>query len=206
MMKLSTRLARPVRSFCTAASDRVAVNRGSDGVVTVTLSRPEKLNALDLPMFRAIQQAARDLIADSTGVRAVVLSGDGRGFCAGLDVKNVMHPLKAKQNMETLLERPEGERSNLAQDVGYLWRRVPVPVIAAVHGVCLGGGLQIALGADMRIAHPSTKMSIMEAKWGVRARPRSTIDHSARARAAAICSCVDGSRSGLPPRSLSVGS
>ena len=167
VIKRSRLLPRQLRSLSTAASDRVAVHRGSDGVVTVTLSRPDKLNALDLPMFHAIQDAARGLIADSAGVKAVVLSGEGRGFCAGLDVRSVMHPMTAKQNMETLLQRPEGEIGNLAQDVGYLWRRVPAPVIAAVHGVCLGGGLQIALGADMRVAHPSTKMSVMEAKWGL---------------------------------------
>ena len=108
------------------------------------------MNALSLPMFRSIQAAARELIDDKT-VRAVVLHGEGRAFCAGLDVKSVMgSPLSVKANIDELLRRPDGEVSNLAQDVGYLWRRIPVPVIAAIHGVCLGGGLQIALGADMR--------------------------------------------------------
>lgn len=72
-----------------------------------------------------------------------------------------------RANMEELLHRPEGEVSNLAQDVGYLWRRIPAPVIAATHGVCLGGGLQIALGADLRVSSPTCKFSVMEAKWGL---------------------------------------
>ena len=116
----------------------------------------------------AYADAAKALIADSSNVKAVVVSGEGRAFCAGLDIKSLMaEPLKAKANMEALLERPEGEVSNLAQDVGYLWRRIPCPVITAIHGVCFGGGLQIALGADIRIAHPQTKLSVMEAKWGL---------------------------------------
>ena len=154
------------RRLCsTAASGRVSMTRTPDGVVKVALSRPDKMNALDMPMFRDVQAAARQLIADPSGVRAVVVHGEGRAFCAGLDVKSVM--MGGRANMEELLHRPEGQISNLAQDVGYLWRRVPAPVIAAVHGVCLGGGFQIALGADMRIATPTCKFSVMEAKWGL---------------------------------------
>ena len=74
------------------------------------------------------------------GVKAVVVHGDGRAFCSGLDVASVMHPMSAAKNMDALLHRPSGELSNLAQDVGYLWRRVPAPVIAVTHGVCFGGG------------------------------------------------------------------
>jgi len=134
--------------------------------VQVTLQRGKKMNALDMDMFRGIQAVARDLIGDKT-VKCIVLHGEGRAFCAGLDVKSVCSPMEAKANMEALLHRPEGEISNLAQDVGYLWRRVPAPVIASVHGVCLGGGLQIALGCDMRVASPESKLSVMEAKWGI---------------------------------------
>ena len=147
-------------------STRVAVNRASDGVVTVSLSRPDKLNALDMQMFRDIQSTARSLISES-GVRAVVLHGEGRAFCAGLDVKSVMNPMHAQKNNEELLHRPEGELANLAQDVGYLWRRIPAPVIAATQGVCLGGGFQIALGADMRVSTADCKFSVMESKWGL---------------------------------------
>ena len=146
-----------------------------NGVVVVTLNRSKKLNALDIDMFKAIQATARELIADSKGVKAVVVHGDGRAFCAGLDVRSVMHPLSATSNMEELLRRPEGECGNLAQDVGYLWRRVPAPVIAVTHGVCFGGGLQIALGADMRISSPDCKFSVMEAKWCARAAARAKL-------------------------------
>ena len=125
------------------------------------------MNALDMDMFRSIRDAAQSLISDSSGVKAVVLSGEGRAFCAGLDVRSVAHPLSASKNMEELLHRPEGETANLAQAVGYLWRKIPAPVIAATHGVCLGGGLQIALGADIRVASPTCKLSVMEAKWGL---------------------------------------
>jgi len=173
-LRLAARVATPASragSFrllsSNASSERVRVTKGADGVVEVVLSRPEKLNALDIDMFRSIQATADSLIADSSGVRAVVIHGEGRGFCAGLDVKSVMHPLSMTANMEELLHRPEGRVGNLAQDVGYLWRRVPAPVIAVTHGMCLGGGLQIALGADMRISSASCKFSVMEAKWGI---------------------------------------
>mmetsp|Transcript_36309 Transcript_36309/g.60139 ORF Transcript_36309/g.60139 Transcript_36309/m.60139 type:complete len:321 (+) Transcript_36309:23-985(+) len=161
------RLARSFRRLLgTAASNQVVSMVRSDGIAQVTLKRPDKLNALNMPMFRAIQAAARELIEDKD-VRAVVLHGEGRAFCAGLDLKSVMHPLEASENMKELLLRPEGEISNLAQDVGYLWRRVPVPVIAVTQGVCFGGGMQIALGADMRVTSPTCRFSIMEAKWGL---------------------------------------
>ena len=167
MLRAVSRYSREARRLSTAAeAARVQVTRHPDGVVQVMLSRASKMNALDMPMFRAIQQTARSLIGDKS-VRAVVVHGEGRAFCAGLDVKSVCAPLSAKSNMAELLHRPEGEASNLAQSVGYLWRRIPAPVIAATHGVCLGGGFQIAMGADMRIASPRCKFSIMEAKWGI---------------------------------------
>merc|ERR1711903_229882 len=78
-----------------------------------------------------------------------------------------MHPLRAKANCAELLERADGEAANLAQAVSYLWRGVPYPVVAAVHGACFGGGLQIALGADVRVAAEDAKLSVMEAKWGL---------------------------------------
>jgi len=154
------------RALSTASSARVKVVEHGDGVHQITLRRADKLNALDMDMFRSLAATAKALAADPS-VRAVVIHGEGRAFCAGLDVRSVCSPLSAKANMAELLDRPEGAISNLAQDVGYLWRRIPAPVIVAAHGVCLGGGLQIALGADMRIAHPATKFSVMEAKWGL---------------------------------------
>ena len=156
----------PVGRRALSSGARVQQSKGPNGVVTVRLCRPDKLNSLDMHMFRAIASCARSLAADRS-VRAVVLHGEGRAFCAGLDVKNVNNPMHARANLAELLDRPEGAISNLAQDVSYLWRRVPAPVIVATHGVCIGGGFQIALGADMRISTPNCKFSIMEAKWGL---------------------------------------
>lgn len=159
------------RLFSTAASssnsDRVETTiDAKTGIAKVTLARPNKLNALDMDMFYAVRQAALDL-KDNRSVRAVILSGQGRAFCTGLDFKNVMMSSKAKKNMEELLYRPPDSLSNLAQDVCYLWRKLPVPVVCVLQGMCFGGGLQIALGADFRFATPDCKLSIMEAKWGL---------------------------------------
>ena len=160
-------VARGARPFSSSSSPpRVTIERRPDRVAVVTLDRPAKLNALDMPMFRAVRDAALEVRADA-GLRAVVVRGAGRGFCAGLDVKSVMAPLDAKRNTEELLARPDGEVANLAQAVSYLWRTVPCPVVAAVHGICIGGGFQIALGADVRYAAPGTTFSVMEAKWGL---------------------------------------
>jgi len=154
-------------SSSAAEEPRVLLTRdAATGVATVTLNRGGKLNALDLPMFRQLAATARELISDKS-VRAVVVCGAGRGFCAGIDAKSVAHPLRARENAAELLHRPEGAVSNLAQDVAFLWRKVPAPVIAVTHGVCFGGGLQIALGADMRVTSPTCRFSVMEAKWGI---------------------------------------
>jgi len=154
------------RPLATAAEPSVLVEKREPGIAVVTLNRPKKLNALDMPTFRGIRDAALALRADAD-VRCVVLRGAGRAFSAGLDVRSVMSPGSATANAEELLARPEGEPANLAQAVGYLWRSVPCPVIAAVHGVCLGGGFHVALGADVRIVSEDARFSIMEAKWGL---------------------------------------
>lgn len=142
--------------------DRVSIEI-KDEIAFVTLSRSDKLNALDMPMFEAITLAAKKLKKDKS-IRAVILSGDGKAFCSGLDVKsmfkNPLAPLK-------LLVKPGTKISNLAQDVSYLWRDVPVPVIAVTHGKCWGGGFQIALGADFRYSTPDCEFSIMESRWGL---------------------------------------
>jgi len=128
------------------------------------------MNSLDLEMFEAIAKKAADLKQDKS-IRAVIISGNGPAFCTGLDVKSMAGSFS--KNLDRLLERPSGYNSdgdgigNLAQDVGYLWRELPVPVICAMHGFCFGGGLQIALGADFRFSTPDCKISIMEAKWGL---------------------------------------
>ncbi len=133
------------------------------GIATVTLNRPDKYNGLDMPMFEAITRVARQLKKDRS-VRAIILKGAGEAFCSGLDVGKVS---KNPVNFLKLLVKPGRKISNLAQDVGYLWRDVPAPVIAVTHGYCFGGGFQIALGADFRFATPDCEFSIMESKWGL---------------------------------------
>jgi enoyl-CoA hydratase/carnithine racemase len=154
------------------AGDRVETTIDTaTGIAHVVLNRPEKLNALDLSMFEAISDTAKKLQNDRS-IRAVILSGKGRAFCTGLDIQSAIPDFKStisgdKSWSQRLLERPEGEAANLAQDVGYRWRELDVPVIASLHGMCFGGGMQIALGADFRFATPDCKLSIMEAKWGL---------------------------------------
>ena len=134
-----------------------------DHVAVVTLSRANKHNALDVPMIEGIIAAATR-VAEEPGVRAVVLHGDGPSFCSGLDVIGVM---AGQSGLEGVLDPLRGEVPNWFQRAAYDWIRVPVPVIAAVHGNCLGGGLQIALAADIRIASPDARLSVMEIKWGL---------------------------------------
>jgi len=142
----------------------------SNGIAHVKLNRPDKLNALDLAMFEALAETAEQVAKDKS-IRAVILSGEGRAFCTGLDVKAIAKGGSPIQTAKKLLAQRYVDDdqciSNLAQDVGYLWRQVPSPVIAAIHGMCYGGGVQIALGADMRYCTPDCKLSIMEAKWGL---------------------------------------
>jgi enoyl-CoA hydratase/carnithine racemase len=134
-----------------------------NGLARVQLNRPDKHNALDLPMFQALTRAQRQL-AGIRGLRAVVLSGAGVDFCTGLDVKAAMHD---RRGMLRLLWKWLPWQANLAQRAGIGWRRLAAPVIAAIHGRCWGGGLQIALGADFRIAAPDASLSVMESKWGL---------------------------------------
>ena len=133
----------------------------SDGVADVRLNRPDKMNALDQAMFSGIADAIAEL-ETTPGLRAVVLSGNGRAFCAGLD----MGSMAGGGSGNRLDERSHG-LANLPQHVAWGWRTLPVPVIAAAHGVALGGGFQILSGADIRIVHPATRMAVMELKWGL---------------------------------------
>jgi enoyl-CoA hydratase/carnithine racemase len=132
-------------------------------VATVTLTRPDKHNALDVAMFDQIIAAA-DGLAEAAGVRAVVLHGDGPSFCSGLDVVSIM---AAGNGLDGLVQRVTGEVPNWFQRAAHAWLELPMPVIAAIHGTCFGGGLQIALGADIRIAAPGARLSVMEVKWGL---------------------------------------
>jgi enoyl-CoA hydratase/carnithine racemase len=145
-----------------SAETRVRVEV-ADHVAVVTLTRPDKHNALDVAMFEQIIGAADGLSSES-GVRAVVLHGAGPSFCSGLDVVSIM---AAGNGLDGLVKRVRGEVPNWFQRAAYAWLELPMPVIAAVHGTCFGGGLQIALGADLRIAAPATRLSVMEVKWGL---------------------------------------
>jgi len=172
-------------------SDRVTVQI-TDGVADVRLNRPDKLNALDGDMFVALVDVSSRLARDAS-VRAVVLSGEGRAFSAGLDFSGFMAMAGGRGTVDSggpadadtagadtgagasgqaggdlgAIGRTDGRITHLAQQAAHGWSEVPVPVIAAVQGHCLGGGLQIALGADIRIVHPDAKLSVLEIRWGL---------------------------------------
>ncbi|MBV8997802.1 MAG: crotonase/enoyl-CoA hydratase family protein [Solirubrobacterales bacterium] len=145
-----------------AVGERVVIEI-ADHVAVVTLARPEKHNALDIAMFEAIAAAAERLAAEP-GVRAVVLHGEGPSFCSGLDVAGVMANQPGSDDLMVPLREAV---PNWFQRPVYGWIELPVPVIAAIHGYCLGGGLQIALAADLRFATPDARLSVLEVKWGL---------------------------------------
>ncbi len=134
-----------------------------DGIAHVRLDRPDKLNALTLDMLDDLVATARTLRRDRH-LRAVVVAGEGDAFCAGLDFGTV---LKEPVRIATAFVPRPWRGTNTFQEACWAWRRLPVPVIAAVHGHCLGGGLQIALAADFRIATPDSRWSVLEGKWGI---------------------------------------
>lgn len=141
-----------------------------DGVADVRLNREQKYNALSPEMFTAIIEAGESL-ALAKDVRAVVLSGNGKGFCAGLDMASFAAMAdqdtgEERDPTQTLLSR-DNRPESFAQRPAMVWKQLPMPVIAALHGVVFGGGAQVALGADIRIAAPDLQMSIMEIKWGL---------------------------------------
>jgi enoyl-CoA hydratase/carnithine racemase len=149
-----------------STSERVKIDVAA-GVAEITLNRPDKLNALDPAMFEAII-AAGEKLSHMPGLRAVVLSGAGKGFCAGLDM-GTFAAIAAGGGGPTpadLAKRTHGIANDF-QQAAYVWRALSVPVIVAIHGVALGGGFQIALGADIRYVAPDARLSIMEIKWGL---------------------------------------
>jgi enoyl-CoA hydratase/carnithine racemase len=145
------------------SEDRVRVTIDPDGVATVTMVRSGKHNALDQAMFEGLIAAAEQVAANPS-IRAVVLHGEGKSFCSGLDIASFM---SGQGGTGVLLVRDDDRLANVAQRVAYDWSLVPAPVIAAIHGNCFGGGLQIALGADIRIAAPDAKLCVLEIKWGL---------------------------------------
>jgi enoyl-CoA hydratase/carnithine racemase len=154
-------------------SDRVSILM-DNGIADVRLNRPDKLNALDQAMFHGIVEAGEGLKADPS-VRVVVLSGEGRGFCAGLDFGSFQAmaggdasgPGAPRDASLGAIGDTDGRITHLGQQAAWVWQELGVPVIAALHGAALGGGLQIALGADIRIVAPDAKLSVLEARWGL---------------------------------------
>lgn len=168
-------------------SDRVTMSI-AHGIADVQMSRPDKRNALDAAMFTALAEAGESLKSEP-GVRVVVLSGQGPSFCAGLDFGSFRQMASGARDGSTRdhgddnVGDREGETASttdgdpsrltpgavthLGQQIAWVWQELAVPVIAAVHGHAFGGGLQIALGADIRIVHPDAKMSVREVHWGL---------------------------------------
>jgi enoyl-CoA hydratase/carnithine racemase len=156
-------------------NDRVTVAISGD-IADVRLDRPEKRNALDPAMFDAISKAGRDLVTNRE-IRAVVLSGNGNSFCAGLDFGSFQSMADSEKNDggsggntssgENAGVMQPGAITHLAQQICWVWQEVPVPVVAALQGHALGGGMQLALGADIRVAHGETQFAMREVHWGL---------------------------------------
>ena len=142
--------------------DRVSITLEGH-VAHVRLERPDKLNALDDDMFEAVVEAGQHVFG-MQGVRCVLLSGAGRTFCAGLDLSSMA---RTDRHTEASLTSRTHGNANRPQQAAMVWRKLPMPVVAAIHGVCFGGGLQIASGADIRVVAPDERLAIMETKWGL---------------------------------------
>lgn len=151
-------------------AERVKWEIDAEGVADVRLDRPEKLNALDPAMFEALL-ACGEALGRERSLRAAVLSGEGRGFCAGLDFASFAAMAGGASGAPESPGRSFFARShgpaNFAQRAAWVWTELPVPVIAAVHGVAYGGGLQIALAADLRYVAPDARLSVREIQWGL---------------------------------------
>ena len=157
--------------------DRVTISV-IDGIADVKMNRADKRNALDNAMFTSLS-AAGEYLKTRDELRVAVLSGDGASFCAGLDFSSFAQMAEAGAQANAADDKADkktdmnagamvdGRITHMAQQVCWVWQEVPVPVIAAVHGHALGGGMQIALGCDMRIVHPDTQLSVREVHWGL---------------------------------------
>jgi enoyl-CoA hydratase/carnithine racemase len=148
-------------------SERVTISL-ADGIADVRFNRADKRNALDGEQFAAIE-AAGEQLKRTPGLRVVVLSGEGESFCAGLDFSmfSGMAGDGERRSSGDPGDLPDGRITHRGQQICWVWQELPVPVIAAVHGHALGGGFQIAMGADIRIAHPDTMWSVREVHWGL---------------------------------------
>ncbi len=143
----------------------------SEHIARVTLARPAKMNSLDPAMFEAILQVGEELRADQS-IRVVVLDAEGDNFCSGLDKASIAGLMSPGETPDgaiplTKLETRTHGIANGPQYAAWMWRELPMPVIAAVQGITFGGGLQIALGCDMRYASAESQFSILEMKWGI---------------------------------------
>ena len=134
-------------------------------IAHVRLTRADKMNAVDQDMITAIIAAGEEVMASDA--RAVVVSGEGRAFCAGIDITGLAKMVGVDPKGQLMPRTHGNETTNQWQEVAMIWQRVPVPVIAALHGAVYGAGCQLALGADIRIASPDMKMAVMEMKWGI---------------------------------------
>ncbi len=186
--------------------DRVTLTM-QNGVAEVRLNRADKRNALDNAMFASLA-AVGEHLKTLAGLRVVVISGEGASFCAGLDFSSfeVMAAGESGSGKMNAGAMAEGRITHLAQQICWVWQEVPVPVIAAMHGHALGGGMQIALGADIRIAHPQTQLSVRELHWGITPDMTATLTLSRLVRpdiakelvfTAKIISAADGHGMGL---------
>ncbi|WP_299742503.1 crotonase/enoyl-CoA hydratase family protein [uncultured Tateyamaria sp.] len=145
-------------------SDRVSVTY-ENHIAHVRLTRADKMNAVDQAMIDGIIAAGNEVAASNA--RVCVISGEGKGFCAGIDIGG-LGTMIGKDPVDLMMPRTHGDgTTNQWQEVSMVWTRVPMPVIAAVHGVCFGAGMQLALGADIRIAAPDARFAVMEMKWGI---------------------------------------
>lgn len=168
-MSIELSIPEGLQTTAIDAEGRVRVGV-TDHIAIVSFDRADKRNALDGPQFAAVA-AAGEHIKSLPDVRAVVLHGVGRSFCAGLDFSGFASMMGEDNSMAASADSPgrltESGLTHLGQQVCWVWQEIPVPVIAAMHGHALGGGLQIALGADIRIAHPATQLSVREVHWGI---------------------------------------
>lgn len=132
------------------------------GIAIVSLNRPEKRNAMSFALLKELVQTAKKIKSDKS-IRCVILTGEANVFSAGIDLSDLNNPKNTAYAAWELIKPGQ----SLFQKSFLIWQELPVPVIAAIEGYCFGAGMQLALAADIRIAHPSTQMSIMESRWGL---------------------------------------
>jgi enoyl-CoA hydratase len=139
------------------SDDVVSVERRADRVAVLTLNRPDRLNALSSAVASALARNVSELASDDR-VGALVVSGAGRAFCAGADITE-LDTLDSPQDFSAFVSTLTDALRALA--------RCPKPSVAAIHGLALGGGLELALSCDLRVADESAKLGVPEIKLGL---------------------------------------